>query len=324
MEKIPTMANFELTTRCNLNCKMCCQKDIRANYKKEVNLNDVKHIISNLNDVKSIYFVGGETLLRKDILEVLKFLDKKGITYEISSNGKPLTKKLVEELKKLSGLKQINLSLDGLKETHNRIRRSQSSFNEVVNAIKMTKDHFNLEIVSVIMKENLKELANMLNFLTEFGISNIRFVVEMFSRFDEREETKRILGKDIKITGQVKKSSGYKSNELKDTINDILINAKENGIKVDFEPRLLVENVEKINNREIRKLKLDCRQLKQIRIDCGGNLIICEFIRNSFGNLVDSSIHELYNGDKYRLLKKKILDNNLLPICNNCCKLMLR
>jgi len=63
--------------------------------------------------------------------------------------------------------------------------------------------------------------------------------------------------------------------------------------------------------------------MTNLRIDPQGNVIFCPYLRRSFGNLVEQPAAEIWNSSTMRQFRVWLLENNLLPICQRCCKLGL-
>ena len=112
---------ISVTDRCDLRCKYCMPQANPYFYdKKEIlSLNNLQRISESLIKlgIRKIRITGGEPLIRKDIIEYIKFLGVKKSNNEIdelllTTNGTQL-KKYSGELKKF-GVKRINISLDSL------------------------------------------------------------------------------------------------------------------------------------------------------------------------------------------------------------------
>jgi radical SAM enzyme (rSAM/lipoprotein system) len=153
---------WECTTRCNLNCLHCgsdCSKDSSfpdmpiADFLKAIDT--IKTIPKNF----TVVFTGGEPLLRDDLELCGKELRKSGFKWSIVSNGHLYNKQRHISLLN-AGIGALTISLDGLKESHNWLRNSKSSFDKVVNAIELaaSSNRINFDVVTCVNKKNIKEL----------------------------------------------------------------------------------------------------------------------------------------------------------------------
>lgn len=68
-----THVRWDITPRCNLNCKHCYAANLYKDDFTELSLKQVKTVINNLEDpgVETIAFYGGEPLLRDDLKEIM-------------------------------------------------------------------------------------------------------------------------------------------------------------------------------------------------------------------------------------------------------------
>ena len=84
-------------------------------------------------------FLGGEPLLRKDIVDICQKISEYNIKPSISTNGILLNKKLIEQLHN-AGVDYIHLSIDGgTAKTHEALRGVKGSFELLMNAMDMLK-----------------------------------------------------------------------------------------------------------------------------------------------------------------------------------------
>ena len=112
---------ISVTDRCDLRCKYCMPQTNPFFYKKKdiltlTNLKRISEALIKLG-IKKIRITGGEPLIRKDIIEYIKFLGSKKINNEIdelllTTNGTQLSQHS-ESLFKY-GVRRINVSLDSL------------------------------------------------------------------------------------------------------------------------------------------------------------------------------------------------------------------
>jgi len=126
--------NFELTSRCNLNCSHCVRdKSIRTDLNPEV----VKKVLSQIKayGIKRMSFTGGEPLLHPAFQELTAFAAEQGFKIAFVTNGVLLPRfiKFLSSPGIKSQLEWICVSLEGPDAETNDAVRGKGSF---VNAIK--------------------------------------------------------------------------------------------------------------------------------------------------------------------------------------------
>ena len=52
-------------------------------------------------------------------------------------------------------------------------------------------------------------------------------------------------------------------------------------------------------------------------------MYFCPMIRIEVGDLTTHTMEEVWNGDRYVELRRRLLDNTLFPVCQRCCKVEL-
>ena len=109
---------ISVTDRCDLRCLYCMKEKMTFLPKKEIlTLEEIERLCDNFIEmgVKKIRLTGGEPLVRKDIIKLIKKLNKKKDNTNLNeitltTNG-TLLEKYSRELKD-SGINRINVSLD--------------------------------------------------------------------------------------------------------------------------------------------------------------------------------------------------------------------
>ena len=103
-KKQPILGHFELTARCNLDCKMCyvhTQDNAKA-LRNELSTDQWKRIFDEAYDMGLLYATlsGGECLLRKDFKELYLYLWNKHVKVSVFSNGVLIDDEYVDFFKK--------------------------------------------------------------------------------------------------------------------------------------------------------------------------------------------------------------------------------
>lgn len=102
-QKTPLMGHFELTARCNLDCKMCYvhNQDNAQCLRKELTTEQWKRIFDEAYACEMLYATlsGGECLLRKDFKELYLYLWNKNVFVTVFTNGTLISDDYIEFFK---------------------------------------------------------------------------------------------------------------------------------------------------------------------------------------------------------------------------------
>jgi len=118
-----TNLRISLTSRCNLSC-IYCHAEGEKNPEAEMSADEIIAIMETAAKfgIKSIKFTGGEPLIRRDILDIVRAVPP-GVESSITTNG-ILLAEMAADLK-AAGLRRVNVSLDSLNpETYKKITGS--------------------------------------------------------------------------------------------------------------------------------------------------------------------------------------------------------
>jgi hypothetical protein len=58
-------------------------------------------------------------------------------------------------------------------------------------------------------------------------------------------------------------------------------------------------------------------------VSFSGKVFFCPFIRVEVGDLTVSTLEQVWNSPRYVDMRKRLLDNQLFPVCRRCCKVEL-
>lgn len=135
---LPLHLTFFVTARCNAVCRHCFYHDSLNKGQTELTLDELDKIASSMDRALWIAFSGGEPFLRRDLPEFAKILHDRlrPVTLSINTNGIK-TSEIVDAAERLvmncpSTFVSILCSLDGLEQTHDRIRGVPRNFKRTV------------------------------------------------------------------------------------------------------------------------------------------------------------------------------------------------
>lgn len=130
-------------------------------------IDDFYEMINHLGVPGRINFTGKDPLLKEEIFDILDYTQRKGITVGLLGNPEHLDYDTVSHLKEL-GVFRYQISIDGLEDTHDRIREKKGAFKEAIRAIHILKE---VELPCVAMftvsKENANELIDVIRLVAK-------------------------------------------------------------------------------------------------------------------------------------------------------------
>ena len=156
-KNVPLNVLFEVTHKCNLNCRHCY---ISPKDEPELTFGEIDDILQQLAEKNSLFLTlsGGEPFIREDIFEIAASARRKGFTLTIYSNGTLITPQLADRIADLNVL-QLGISIYGSKpSTHDAITQTPGSFKRSVNALKMLRErNIKTSLKFTLMKPNFQE-----------------------------------------------------------------------------------------------------------------------------------------------------------------------
>lgn len=115
-------AVWEITLKCNLACSHCGSRAGNART-KELSTEEALDLVRQLAEVgiKEVTLIGGEAFLRPDWLEIARAITDVGMLCGMTTGGYGITLETAQKMK-LAGIRTVSVSIDGLEETHDRLR----------------------------------------------------------------------------------------------------------------------------------------------------------------------------------------------------------
>lgn len=143
--RMPVSGTFELTPRCNMNCRMCyirmSEEEMRSRG-REITAREWIEMGRQCVDKGMLFllFTGGEPFLRTDFQEIYTEISRMGIVASINSNATLVDEQIVRWLAKQSP-SRVNVTLyGGTNETYGRLCRNPQGFDQAVAGILRMQD----------------------------------------------------------------------------------------------------------------------------------------------------------------------------------------
>jgi PqqA peptide cyclase len=174
----------ELTYSCPLQCPYCSNPVNFEHYTNELDTQEWQRILDEAAalGVVQVHFSGGEPLLRKDIVQIIKKARDLNLYSNLSTGGTLLTEKLVRELRS-AGLDSLQISIqdaDSLNSDY--ISGGLGSFDKKKKAALLAKNAgFPLTINVVLHKQNLDNIEAIIGLAEDIGAERLELANTQFN-----------------------------------------------------------------------------------------------------------------------------------------------
>ena len=318
---LPLNIALFLTLRCNAKCKMCNLQDILNKDNKEPNLKQIEDFVKVVKYRKpSFVLFGGEPLLRKDFIDIVKIIKKHKLRCGIFTNGLLFNEERIKEIVK-EKLDYVVFSLQGLGKVHDKIVNVNGAYEKLIENLELfckLRDKTRVIIHTTITEDNVRNLQEIVELGRTFKVDLIRFGHPTFFTKEDIKRHKHFCkiafpGEDI-----AEVAWSYDPDKMTDVYVNEIKKLKKNK-DIVFTPDLNDEELREWYGewRNRRKCKFVWRALF---VFPNGDVFPCESINYKMGNIFEDDFREIWNNNKYRNFRNR-LKNGLFPACARCCKL---
>ena len=173
---------FELTLRCNAHC-FHCGSNCTSYAGEELSPEEYKSILEQVRedfgtDGLQLCITGGEPLLREDFFDIMSCACELGFKWGMTSNATLITKDCAKRLADC-GMGTISVSIDGLRETHDRLRGMKGGYDLAMAGIQNLIDEnaFRaIQVTTVFNHENIKEIDELFGIMDGLDIDSWRVI----------------------------------------------------------------------------------------------------------------------------------------------------
>jgi len=320
-----------VTTKCNSRCKHCFfWKNL--NNDEELTLDEIEKISFSLKKpLSTLILSGGEPFLREDIAKICKSFSKNNRTKRIviPTNGfltDRICEKTEEILNNCDSKIAIQVSLDGMKKTHDEIRGVKDMFRNSCRTIvklkelqKKYKNFYSLSVMTVVSRKNFGEIEKLNDY--------VRNELGCFQNFELVRGTNYLKnGKEGKIFNDFNPKDAVchpiehsKLDELDKTLEKIYRKEKEiKSIRDSISLQMCLERMHTyINISKTNKSPVKCLAGKLIGvIYTNGDVSLCE-LTNPVGNLRKDNFdfYKIWNSKEANSMREKIKNCSCTHSC---------
>lgn len=163
---------WNLIRRCNLTCKHCYSISTDKDFPGELDTDQVYNVMDDLKQFKVPVLIlsGGEPLMRPDIYDISMRAKDMGFYVGLSTNGTLITEDNIKNIAEV-GYDYVGISIDGIKETHDKFRQREGAFDESMHGIELCKEHgIKVGLRFTLTQDNAHELPQVLNLMDKHNI----------------------------------------------------------------------------------------------------------------------------------------------------------
>jgi len=187
---VPVHVVWEITLACNLKCQHCGSRAGRPR-PGELTTAECLDVVDQLARLgtREISLIGGEAYLRRDWLEIVRAIRAHGIYCAVQTGARNLTDRRLRAAVD-AGLQGLGVSIDGLPETHDRIRGVAGSHAQAISALERAGAlGLNTSVNTVIGALNIGELPEVLERILDAGARQwqVQLTVAMGNAVDNPE-----------------------------------------------------------------------------------------------------------------------------------------
>jgi radical SAM protein with 4Fe4S-binding SPASM domain len=295
----------------------------------EISLIDWKCVVDELalHSIPSLLLRGGEIFMYPEIIELLEYIHSKGMFISIDTNGTML-KKYAKDILRIGNM-HLTISVDGPEEVHDTVRRMPGTFKRIKEGIahlttleSQGANKISRSMCFTISQYNYQSLGEMPDVARSLGLGSIAIVPYYYfpdSAGRNYEDEMRNLGCNaFTWVGFHHEGSGVDFNEFQRQYSKYLASL---GEIQDFPYMPLNEDQYQTwfadSHSQVGHIQcLNIEKLIDIQPDGSANFCV-DFVDYSFGNVMEASIEELWNGERaerFRQYRRK----HPLAVCQRC------
>ena len=319
----PYTLEFNITSKCNLKCKMCWLRSTKPNY-EELDDSEILRIVKEAlkMGVEEFRFPGsGEPLMRKNILfqamKIIKKEERKGV---LITNGTLFTEEDVRNVITM-GWDVVTISLDGPNEKINDyIRGVKGAFQNAKRTLllfkkwkkKLKKKNPWIRMNVVLTNKNFDKLDKMIILAKKMSVNEVLLQpLTIFSETGRKLQVSNIEKLNKSLEKALKFSKKFKIKTNMETFIENLIVEKTNKME-----EMIKEEIKKYRQKFLR---IPCYEpFYNLIILPNGSIASCA-VGNPLINIKNKSLEKVWFSKELMEARRRLIKGILFPFCSHCC-----
>ncbi|MFQ5431312.1 MAG: radical SAM protein [Nitrospinota bacterium] len=335
----PMTLFVELTYRCNFRCRMCQFYDLlddprlKEKQGEELTASEIKSVIDQILPFGLISFTGGEPLLRKDLMELVRHACRRHKVYLVT-NGLHLNEDISREFVELGcrgmfgrGTVALGVSVEGLGKTHDDTVKVPGSFEKVMNNLKLLvrakkraqKRYPLLALKCVMTRENAGELAELYAITEELELDIFNpithYKIPSTDRFDMSANLKEV---------RVEPVNGFDTALLKEQLEKITHAVKNSTVQLRLTPPGISTHdvIDVYRNRLDLSDKTCFSPWSSAALSAYGDVFPCS--NYAVGNIRKEPFLKLWNNELMTQFRRELKEKRIFESCGGCCAMVTK
>ncbi|MFQ6135791.1 MAG: radical SAM/SPASM domain-containing protein [Candidatus Hydrothermarchaeales archaeon] len=321
---LPTQLYIEPTNRCNSKCNICVRTFYQYEKTKDLSFDEFKLIVDQFPNLKRVVLHGiGEPLLNADISEMVSYLKARNAYVLFNSNATLLDPEIQKGLID-AGLDEYRVSIDSATpETYLKVR-GVPLFDRVIDNLKgfvalqksLQKQSPKISLWFVGEKENIAELPDLIRLAKDIGIKEV--YLQRLTYFDG-QKARGLAKEELTIYQNPGEKVMQIIEECESLAHDLKIAFRSSGATTPKQSLIKRGKDEYPWQSCLRPWTLSY-------ITANGNALPCcispfsveEYADLILGNVFEDKFGKIWNGKKYRSLRRRLLGPNPPQYCRGC------
>ena len=337
----------EVSSRCNLACKMCFRHSWVGERFGDLDPEVFARVMEDpaLQDTRTVFFGGmGEPLVHPELARMAALASARGKKVELVTNGTLLNREKVQELLH-AGVSRIWVSIDELYENYGKIQIG-SDFGLVLGNLETFNElrrgsGVRLGMTAVVMRDNIASLRRIREFAEHFEADDLNLSHMIPNRAEDIEQALWPMC-DVAaikaVTDKISYSRRFERLDMGTEIPMFKFSERYKELLFPAEESLQEAELYSWKGKPVTRRTDYCRFIEEghcfIRWDgdvspCMGLLHTADTYlgehkrrirHHSFGNVSGQSLGEIWNGEEYRAFRQRVHEFKYAPclFCGGC------
>jgi MoaA/NifB/PqqE/SkfB family radical SAM enzyme len=330
----PEYVTLFLTSHCNLRCRMCAQYgEAGTSYEIEksvLSTSLIKKLVDELAPYRTKFtLLGGEPLLHPDCAEITRYIKNAGCECSLITNGVTLSKQAGSICE--SGMDFVNISIDGIGETHDVIRGVSGTWGRVIHGLDTLIELRNqsgtrkprITVFYTITEHNYGELVEFAEWAEQKGVDAIQYCHLRFYSMEDYQENALYMQEHLGQTGECQGGFIFDPGDidtevLKKQVQEL--RSRTWCIDILVVPNHALEDYEDYyHTNQYRRPSTSSCNVPWTNAGIAPTGMVVPCMDYLCGNLEESTFTEIWNGKRFRKFRCCIYKQKRFPICHRCC-----